>query len=87
MTISVVISVNTVGSKKVPPLRGPLAAGADFGTLLQGVGDVCLDLRDRLHVDQRPDHGTRLERVGDLHRTCALAERLAKASRRCPAPG
>ena len=27
-----------------------------------------LDLLDRLHVDERPDHGTRLEPVGDLHR-------------------
>jgi hypothetical protein len=35
---------------------GALAAGDDPGALLDGVGDVRLDLLDRLHVDQRPDH-------------------------------
>jgi hypothetical protein len=33
----------------------------DLGALLDGVGDVGLDLLERLHVDQRPDHRTRLE--------------------------
>src|SRR5690242_13970550 len=46
-------------------LRGALAAGDDFGILLDRVGDVRLDLLDRLHGDQWPDHRTRLEPVGD----------------------
>jgi len=35
---------------------------------------VRVDLLDRLHVDQRPDHGARLEPVGDLHRAGGLGE-------------
>src|SRR4029077_10707415 len=38
---------------------GALAAGHHLGALLDRVGDVRLDLLDRLHVDQRPDDGTR----------------------------
>jgi hypothetical protein len=60
-------------------LRGPLAAGDDFGAFLQGVGDVRLDLLDRLHVDQRPDHRTRLEAIGDLHRAGGLGEALGES--------
>ena len=33
---------------------GALAAGDHLGALLDGVGDVRLDLLDRLHVDQGP---------------------------------
>jgi hypothetical protein len=32
----------------------------------------------RLHVDQRPDHRTRLEPVGDLHRLRGLGEALGE---------
>jgi hypothetical protein len=60
-------------------LRGPLAAGDDFGAFLQGVGDVRLDLLDRLHVDQRPDHRSRLEAIGDLHRAGGLGEALGES--------
>jgi hypothetical protein len=59
-------------------LRGPLSAGDHHGALFDRVGDVRLDLLDRLHVDQRPDHGTRLEPVGNLHRTGGLGEALGK---------
>jgi hypothetical protein len=38
-----------------------------MGALLDGVGDVRLDLLDRLHVDQWPDHRTRLDPICDLH--------------------
>jgi hypothetical protein len=55
-----------------------LAAGDDLGALLNGVGDVRLDLLDRLHVNQRPDHGTRLKPVGDLHGTCGLGQPLGE---------
>jgi hypothetical protein len=34
----------------------------------QGVGNVGRDLLDRLHVDERPDHRTRLELVGNQTR-------------------
>src|SRR5258708_32767084 len=83
MTMSVVTSVSTVGSKKLPPTSmlmggGALAAGDHLGALLDGVGDVRLDLLDRLHVDQGADHGTRLEPVGDLHGTSGLGEALGK---------
>ena len=33
-----------------------------------------LDLLDCIHVDQRADHGARLEPVGDLHRAGGLSE-------------
>jgi hypothetical protein len=78
MTMSVVTSVGTVGSKKPPPRGGVLAAGDHLGALLDGVGNMRLDLLDSLHVDQRADHGTRLEPVGDLHRTCGLGEALGE---------
>jgi hypothetical protein len=45
-------------------LGGMLAAGHDLGAFFDRVGDVRLDLLDRLHVDQRPDHPTRLSPVG-----------------------
>ena len=41
-----------------------LAASHD----LDRAGDVRLDLLDRLHVNQRADHRTWLEAVGDLYR-------------------
>src|SRR6202011_487889 len=59
-------------------LDGALAAGDDLGALLDRVGDVRLDLLDRLHVDQGADHRTRLEPVGDLHRPGGLGEALGK---------
>ncbi len=55
-------------------LRGALAAGDDLGAFLDRIGDVRLDLLDRLHFDQRPDHRTRLEPVGDLHCTGGLGD-------------
>jgi hypothetical protein len=58
---------------------GPLATGHHLGALLDGIGDVCLDLLDRLRVDQRADHRTRLEPVGDLHCPGGLGEALGKA--------
>src|SRR5205085_10011544 len=64
--------------EKAAALGGALAAGDDFGTLLDGVGDVRLHLLDRLHVDQWPHHRTRLEPVGDLHRTYGLGEALGE---------
>jgi hypothetical protein len=39
---------------------------------------VRLDLLDRLHVDQRTDHRSRLEPVGDLHRAVGLGEALGE---------
>ena len=61
-------------------LGGAPAAGDHLGALLDSIGDVRLDLLDRLHVDQGPDHGTRLEAVGDLHGTGGLGEALGEAS-------
>jgi hypothetical protein len=49
MTMSVVTSVSTVGSKKLPPCAA-LAAGDHLGALLDRVGDVRLDLLDSLDV-------------------------------------
>jgi len=57
---------------------GAFAAGDDFGAFLDRVGDVRLDLLDRLPVNERPDHRTRLEPVGDLHRARGLGEALRK---------
>jgi len=39
---------------------------------------VSFDLLDRLHVDQRANHRTRFEPVGDLHRTSVLGEPLGE---------
>jgi hypothetical protein len=50
MTMSVVTSVKTVGSKKLPPWAARLPPGDHLGALLDGVGDVRFDLLDRLHV-------------------------------------
>jgi hypothetical protein len=61
-------------------LGDALAAGDDLGSLFHGVGDVRLNLLDRLHVDERPDHGTRLEPVGDLRWPGGSAKRLVNAS-------
>jgi hypothetical protein len=47
---------------------------------LQRVGDVRLDLLDRLHVDQPPDHCAGLEPVGDLYRAGGLGETLQPRS-------
>jgi hypothetical protein len=76
MTMSVVTSVKTVGSKK--GRRAP-AAGHHLGAPPDRVRDMRLDLLDRLHVDQRSDHRTRLEPVGDLHRTGGLGQPLCKS--------
>ena len=57
-----------------PTFAVKLPGRCDLGALLQGVGNVGLDLFDRLHVDERPDHRTRLELVDDLHRPCGLGE-------------
>jgi hypothetical protein len=43
-------------------MGGALAAGDHLGAFLDGIGDVRLDLLDRLHVD----HRTRFEPVGDF---------------------
>jgi hypothetical protein len=74
MTMSVVTSVSTVGSKKLPPNLyveggGALAAGDDFGDLFDRVGDVRLDLLDRLHVDQRADNGRTRRRPSSRRRS------------------
>jgi len=63
-----------------PPLcrRAALAGGDDLGALLDGAGDMRLDLLDRLHVDQWPDHCTRRKPVGDLHRPGGLDQPLGK---------
>jgi hypothetical protein len=39
---------------------------------------VRLDLLDRFHVDERSDHRTRLEPVGDLHGAGGLGEALGE---------
>jgi hypothetical protein len=63
---------------EVAALGGALAAGDDLGVLLDGIGDVRLDLLDRIHVNQRRS-GTRLKPVGDLHRAGDLGETLLKS--------
>jgi hypothetical protein len=76
--MSVVTSVSTVRLEEAAALGGALAAGDHLGALFQRVGDVRLDLLDRLHVDQRPDHRTRLEPVGNLHRAGGLGETVGE---------
>jgi len=73
----IVTSVSTVGSTKVPPCAARLPP-TTTSPFLKGVGDAALDLFDRLHVDPRPDHSTRLEPVGDLQRPGGLGEALGK---------
>src|SRR5215469_14039474 len=59
-------------SKKVPPSALRLPPGDDLGAFLDGVGDVRLDLFDRLRFDEWPDHCARIEQklaklAGDAH--------------------
>jgi hypothetical protein len=77
MTMSVVTSVSTVGSKKLPPCAARLPP-VTILTPLDRVGDVLLDLLDRLGVDQRRDYRTRFKPVGDLHRPGGLGEALGE---------
>jgi hypothetical protein len=42
------------------------------------VGDTRSDLLHRLYVDQRADHRSRLEPVGDLHRPSGFGQPLGK---------
>jgi hypothetical protein len=58
--------------------RVSLSAADDLGAFLHRIGDMCLDLLDRLHVDQRPDDRAWLEPVCDLHRTGGLGETLGE---------
>jgi len=62
----------------VPPSADRLPPITTLAALPDGIGDMRLDLLDRLHVDQGADHRTGLEPVGDLHRTCGLGEALGK---------
>jgi hypothetical protein len=78
MTMSVATPVKTVGSKKAAAECAALGAGDDLGAFFQSVGDMRLDLLDRLRVDQRADHRTRLEPGGELHRASGLGQVFAK---------
>ena len=55
--------------------RVALAAGDDFRAALHGIGNVLLDLVDRLHVDQRALHDAGFRAVADLHR-CDLLRKF-----------
>ena len=63
-----------------PAERGDLGRDDAFvdadDAVFERFGDMRLDLLDRLHVDQRADHRTRLEPVGDLHGPGGLREAL-----------
>jgi hypothetical protein len=74
MTVSVVYIGQYRRLEEAAVLRGPLAAGHDLGALLDAIGDMRLDLFDRLHVDQWPNDRAPLEPVGDLHRAGGLGE-------------
>jgi hypothetical protein len=77
--MSVVTSVRTRRLEEgAPPSTERLPPTATLAPLLTRVGDVRLDLFGRLHVDQRADHGTRFEAVGDLHRTRGLGQSLGE---------
>src|SRR5712672_2954502 len=78
MTMSVVTSVSTVGSKKLPPCSARWPPVTTWAPFLTASAMCASDLLDRLHIDQRPDHRTRLEPVGDLHRTGRLSEALGE---------
>jgi hypothetical protein len=72
MIMLVVTSVSTVARKNGAAEGGALAAGYNLGAFLDGVGDVCLDLFDRLRLDQWPDYCARIEQklakiAGDAH--------------------
>jgi hypothetical protein len=58
-------------------LRAPAQSLRLVAGRLQGVRDVRRDLLDRLDVNERPDHRTRLEPVGKLYRAGGLGEALA----------
>src|SRR5260370_37327512 len=79
MTVSVVASVSTVGSKKLPPCAAHLPPRTTCGSFLDGVGDVRLDLLDRL-CRSAPRSRLRARTRGDLHRPGGLGQHLVKAS-------
>jgi hypothetical protein len=51
MTMSVVTSVNAVGSKNVPPSAERLSPSTTLAPFFDRVSDVRLDLPDSLYVD------------------------------------
>jgi hypothetical protein len=72
MTVSVVTSVSTVGSKKLPPCAARLPPVTTLAPFLTASAICASTLLDRLHVDQRADHRARLEPIGNLHRAGGL---------------
>ena len=69
--MSIVTSVSTVGSEKVPPC-------ATLAPFRKASAMCASTFSTRLRVNERPDHRARLEPDGDLHRPGGLGEALRK---------
>ena len=78
MTMSVVTSVKTVGSKNVPPSADRLPPVTTFAPFLTASAMCASTFSTAFNVDERPDHRTRLEPIGDLHGTGGFGEPLGK---------
>ena len=76
MTMSVVTSVSTVGSKKLPPCAARLPPVTTLAPFLTASAMCASTFSTAFNVDERPDHRTRLEPVGDLHRNGGLRQSL-----------
>jgi hypothetical protein len=78
MTMSVVTSVNTVGSKKLPPCAARLPPVTTLAPFFSASAMCASTFSTAFHVNERPDYSTRLEPAGNLHGTGGLGEALGK---------
>jgi hypothetical protein len=74
MTMSVVTSVSTVGSKKEPPSADRLPPMTTFGPLLTASAMCASTFSTAFMSISGPITAPRLEPVGDLHRAGGLGE-------------
>jgi hypothetical protein len=77
----VVTSANTVGSKKLPPCAARLPPRTTLAPFLTASA-MCASTFSTAFISMSgPDHSTRVEPVGDLHRAGGLGEARGKGVR------
>src|SRR5213082_1565383 len=76
--MSVVTSVNTVGSKKLPPCAARLPPRTTLAPFLTASAMCASTFSTAFMSISGPITAPRLEPVGDLHRTGGLGEALGK---------
>jgi len=83
-TLSVVTSVSTVGSKKVPPSADRLPPVTTLAPFFTASAMCASTFSTAIMSNEGPDHGARVAAVGDLHRAGSLGKALGE---RRPAQG